>query len=154
MTQRQRDLRSAIVWFVASIAICLGSVNLSLGRLNSPGPGFFSFLAGALLGICSMVCFFQSIKRDPSEISQPFWINPKRKFKVAYVFMALISYTIFMDYLGFLISTLLFLGFLFRAIDPISWPRVLIGSFLGAFTSYGLFNWWLDVQLPIGIFGF
>ncbi len=45
------DRLSGLFWAVEAIFICPGSLRLFLGGLHHPGPGFFSFLAGAILGL-------------------------------------------------------------------------------------------------------
>ena len=154
MNKRERDRISALVCLTIAIGICIGSVRLSLGRVHQPGPGFFSFLAGAILGTLSLIVFLKSLKNLPGEEKKAFLPNRKITLKMTYVFSALTLYTIGMNYLGFFFSTFLFLGFLLRGIEPQRWFVVLICSFLGTITFYGVFQYWLDVQLPGGILGF
>ena len=154
MTNREKDRASALFWILLAIGICFGSVRLDLGELHKPGPGFFSFLAGAILGILSLIVFAQSFKSIPGDEKKPFWLNPQRRIKMAYLILALILYAIGMNYIGFFFSTLLFLGFLLGSIDPQRWPVILTVSILATGISYGIFQYWLDVQLPTGIFPF
>ncbi|MGA2466697.1 MAG: tripartite tricarboxylate transporter TctB family protein [Thermodesulfobacteriota bacterium] len=156
MNKRERDRMSSLFWMLLALGICFGSVRLSLGDLHKPGPGFFSFLAGAILSILSFFVFLQSFKdKGPSEKEKEvFFSNPRRTLKMVYVIIALILYVIGMNYLGFFFSTLLFMGFLLRGIDPQRWSIVFLVSILGAITSYAVFQYWFDVPLPGGIFGF
>jgi putative tricarboxylic transport membrane protein len=154
MTKKEKDRNSSLFLLVVAIGICYGSVKLSLGHLHRPGPGFFSLVAGAVLGILSFFVFLKSLKKAWAEEKIAFWPNPRRTLKMGYVLIALILYAIGMNYLGFFVTTLLFLGFLLRGIDPQRWPVVLAVSILGAVISYYVFQHWLDVQLPVGILGF
>jgi putative tricarboxylic transport membrane protein len=125
-----------------------------LGGLHKPGPGFFPFLVGSILGILSFLIFLQSFKALPGDEKRAFWPNPKRSLKMTYILIALILYALGMDYLGFLFSTLLFLGFLLKAIEPQRWSVVLSGSIFGTILFYGVFKYWLDIPFPTGILGF
>ena len=154
MKKREKDRISALFWVVVAIGICFGSVRLSLGGLHKPGPGFFPFLVGSILGILSSLIFLQSFKALPGDEKRAFWPNPKRSLKMTYILIALILYALGMDYLGFLFSTLLFLGFLLKAIEPQRWSVVLSGSILGTIVFYGVFKYWLDIPFPTGIPGF
>jgi hypothetical protein len=154
MKKREKDRISALFWVVVAIGICFGSVRLSLGGLHKPGPGFFPFLVGSILGILSFLIFLQSFKALPGDEKRAFWPNPKRSLKMTYILIALILYALGMDYLGFLFSTLLFLGFLLKAIEPQRWSVVLSGSILGTILFYGVFKYWLDIPFPTGILGF
>jgi putative tricarboxylic transport membrane protein len=154
MTKRERDRISSLVCLILSIGICLGSVRLSLGGVHQPGPGFFSFLTGILLGSLSLIIFLKSFKGLPGEEKSPLLPNRRLVRKMVYVLIGLTLYAIGINYVGFFIGTLLFLGFLLRAIEPQRWFIVLTCSILGTVVFYGVFNYWLDVQLPAGILGF
>ncbi len=154
MDQRQKALAVSVIWFGIAIAICVGSVRLSLGQLRVPGPGFFSFICGGVMAVLAVVVFIQTWKsREGSKVKKPFWANPPRGLKMTYVYFALILYAFAMEYIGFTVSTLLFLGFLLRGIDPQSW-RVTFGwSILATACADFVFKYWLDVQLPGGPLG-
>jgi len=137
---------------VAAIGICFGSFKLSFGFFNEPGPGFFSLLAGALLGILSFVLFLKSFKGESGKESKPFWPNPQRRLQMAGLVIALTLYVIGMDYLGFFLSTVLFLGFLLKVISLQKWSVVLTVSILSTIISFGVLKYWFGVQLPAGIF--
>jgi len=66
--------------------------------------------------------------------------------------IALLAYAVGMEYLGFLISTFLFIAFLLKFIEPQRWSVVLLGSILTSGISYGVFELILKVQLPRGPF--
>ena len=66
--------------------------------------------------------------------------------------LALLAYGFGMDYLGFLVSTFIFLVFLLRMIEPQRWSLVLLESALASGISYLVFDIWLQAQLPKGIF--
>jgi putative tricarboxylic transport membrane protein len=154
MNKRERDRMSALFWLVVAVGICSGSIRYSLGSFQKPGPGFFPFLGGAVLGILSFFVFLQTFKGLPGDERKALWSNPKGTLKVVYIFIALILYTIGMNYIGFFFSTLLFLGFLLRGIEPQRWSVVLAWSIISTIASYGIFKYTLDLQLPGGILGF
>jgi hypothetical protein len=69
------------------------------------------------------------------------------------VVAALVAYVFLLKHLGFLLSTMLFIGFLLRAIAPQRWPVVIGMAILTALVCYGIFEWWLKAQLPKGFLG-
>ncbi len=154
MNKSKKDRVSSLFWIVVATGICAGSLKLSLGTFRNPGPGFFPFWGGAILGVLSILHYFQSLKDLPGDVATPLWRDRKRLLKAAYVMIALVLYAIGMNYAGFALSTLLFLGFLLRGIDPQRWPVVLSVSIFGSLISYIVFQYCLEVELPRGILGF
>jgi putative tricarboxylic transport membrane protein len=65
----------------------------------------------------------------------------------------LFGYALFLDFLGFLVSTFLLLVMLFRLVEPQRWVVAIGGSALASIASYIVFEVWLKTQLPKGIFG-
>ena len=66
--------------------------------------------------------------------------------------VALLVYAVGMSYLGFLISTFIFLAFLLKVIEPQRWSVALFGSLAASGTFYLLFEMGLQSQLPKGPF--
>jgi len=154
VNKREKDQISALLGVAIAVGICFGSIKLSLGEYHKPGPGFFPFLLGSALGAISILIFFQTFKKMTVDEGKPFWPNPQRSLKMTYILIALILYALAMNYLGFPLSTLLFLGFLLKAVEPQRWSVVLSGSILGTIFFYGVFQYWLDIPFPSGILGF
>ena len=149
-----REEGSSLVWLGLAILICAGSLRLSLGSFQNPGPGFFPFIAGLVLGVLAVTVFFQARRAASSteETKAPLWANPSGVKKVVLTTIALLVYAIGMQYLGFLVSTFIFFVFLLRTIEPQRWGLVILESLLASGISYVIFEIWLQAQLPRGIF--
>ncbi len=150
----EREKWSSLVWFGVGIWICIGSLMLSLGEFRKPGPGFLSFFAGLILSGLALVVHLQSRKtrlEAKKEKPKPIWSDRHKGIKMVLTVAALLAYGLAMNHLGFLISTFLFLAFLFKAIAPQRWSVVLIGSLVASATFYGIFEFGLQCQLPKGI---
>jgi putative tricarboxylic transport membrane protein len=148
-----REKWSSLVWLGIAIYICAGSLSLSLGSFHNPGPGFLSFYAGLILGGLALVVHLQSrkapsAKREP----EPIWRNRQRGWKMVLTVLALLVYALGMNYLGFLISTFIFLAFLLRVIEPQRWSVALLGSLAASGVFYLVFEMGLQSQLPKGLF--
>ena len=57
------DQVSSFVWFLAGIAVCLGSLQYRLGTPASPGTGFMPFLTGAAICLFSGIGLIQATLR-------------------------------------------------------------------------------------------
>ena len=150
----EREKWSSLVWFGVGILICIGSLMLSLGEFRKPGPGFLSFFAGLIMAGLALAVHLQSRKTRPGakkEETKPIWSDRQKGIKMVLTVTALLGYAAAMNHLGFLISTFLFLAFLFKAIAPQRWSVVLLGSLVASSTFYGIFEFGLQCQLPKGI---
>ena len=67
---------------------------------------------------------------------------------------ALFAYALLMKPLGFLLCTVVFIGFLLRAVAPQRWPVVILGAIGAALGAFAIFEVWLKTQLPQGPWGF
>ena len=144
-----RDLISSLFWFAVAVYFSIeGFIHLTVGTLSQPGPGFFPFLGGVVLGLLSLIQLLKSLKsRDSLALSG----LKSSKFLLATG--ATLAYLLLLEKIGFVTITFLFLFLLFR----LEYKRWVISTALalaGAVSSYALFRLWLKTQLPAGPFGF
>jgi putative tricarboxylic transport membrane protein len=123
-------------------------MNLKLGSLRSPGPGFFPFWGGVVLGLLSFVLLLNSLKSRGS-LSLP----GLKSSALLLVTAALLAYLLLLETLGFVTITFLFLFLLFL-MEYKGWLFSAVTAAMGAVSSYALFQLWLKTQLPAGPFGF
>ena len=151
---RNTDQSSGLFWLVVGIGIAISSLKYGFGTLNEPGPGFITFFAGAILIILSFALFLSSFKnREDRSNLQSLWagLDPG---KVLYVIVLLVTYTLLLKPIGFLISTFFLLSLLFRIKGTYRLKTVFLMSLLVTVSSYIIFEIWLKAQLPKGILGF
>ncbi len=124
------------------------------GSIRNPGPGFYPLWLGILLGVMSIGLFVMvSRQKEGAKILRDIFTKEIRWVKILLVIVALILYGILMDYIGFLILTFLLLAFLLRAIEPQPWKAVIGWALFGSVGSYLVFEIWMKLRLPKGIFG-
>jgi putative tricarboxylic transport membrane protein len=147
------DQFSSLFWFVLGLAVIFLSYRLGLGTLTSPGPGFLPFWCALILSSLSLGVFFHRLLipsgGEPQKIRKLWggvgWLRG------VFVVAALLAYTLVFSSLGYLLSTLALLLFLFKAIEPQRWAVAVGGAVLASLISFVVFALWLDVQLPRGI---
>ena len=144
---------STLVWLFFALCICVESLRLPLGSWRDPGPGFLPLGAGLFLGILSAIAYFQSRLGEGEEV-QGSWYSKGRWKCILLILLSLCGYSVFLDFLGFLLTTFLLLILLFRFVEPQPWKVVIGGSLLASVSSYVVFEIWLKTQLPRGILGF
>ena len=150
-----RERWGSLIWLGIGIFLCIGAYRLSLGTFRNPGPGFLPFITGAILASLAFVVFLQSrAAKKAEEKAKPFFVDKKHAWKPTLVLLGLFAYAVGMDYLGFLVSTTIFLAFLLWAVAAQRWYIVVFGSILASATSYIIFEILLNSPLPKGIFEF
>jgi putative tricarboxylic transport membrane protein len=152
---KKLDLWSGLFWMVVGVLISLQAFRLGLGTLRAPGPGFLFFWGGiALAALASsiLISALRSLLTKRSEGDSKAFENVHWR-KVVCVLVSLIAYGALFEKLGYLIATFLLIGFLLQTIETKKWYFGILIAFLSSTLSYLLFDVWLQVRLPAGLFG-
>lgn len=146
------DRGSSLFWLLLSLYICIDSLRSGIGTLRNPGMGFMPFIASGLLGILSLMLFFQaSFRSEEAKFTSPF--SGTLWKRVIVVLIALLIYAWLMPLVGYLIATFLLMSFLFWIVKGQKWGWVVVSSFLATLITYYVFSVWLNGQFPEGLFG-
>jgi putative tricarboxylic transport membrane protein len=149
-----RDHLSGFFWLAISIFVCVESTQVSLGTFHNPGPGFLPFWAGVVLGTFSIVLILTTFlnKKGKGKLTE-MWKGVGWK-KVILVLFSLFLYVILLPRIGYMIATFGLMIFMSGVIKRSKlWIEVVI-PLITVLASYFIFNTWLGIQLPKGIFGF
>jgi putative tricarboxylic transport membrane protein len=140
-----------LFWVAVGILVCYGATRLGLGSVTEPGSGFIFFWSGLFLVILSLMPLAESL-RSSAEIAQE--TGEMNWAKIGLVLLSLVSYAFFLERLGFVVTTFVLLTFLLSWIERTSWARSLGVASAAALGSFAIFELWLKIRLPRGIFGF
>jgi hypothetical protein len=144
---------SSLSWLTFAVFIVIESSRLPIGSWRDLGPGFLPLGTGILLGILSIFNYYQS-RSGQAPAPKESWYSPQRWPKLVIVSGSLFLYLLLWPVLGFLLSTVALLFFLFRTVEPQTWKVTIGGSVLIPVAFYGIFEMWLKTQLPKGFWGF
>lgn len=139
-----------IIIFGLGIGILWDGRSLSIGTLRNPGSGLFPALIAVIMLILSLILiiFPQKKERDGQSVST------KSLVRISVVFVAMVLYSFFLEYLGFLIVSFLLTTLLFVAFGSRSyWQAILRATVFTGF-AYTLFEVLFKSNLPKGVFGF
>jgi putative tricarboxylic transport membrane protein len=149
---RKNDKWSSILCFFIGLGFIAGGIKMGLGPLNAPGAGFFPAAIGGIFSILSLALLIAaSLGKNHGEEKKPFWKGEKSWVKVSLALLALVFYLIFLDYLGYLLTTVLFMFFLLRFVGKKGWTVSICTAVLVSLGSYALFRIALGVPLPRGL---
>ena len=152
---KYRDVISSLFWIAVGLTFCIGSLEFGFSRMGTIGGGFFPFLAGMILISLSFILLVTALagKKNNEPVKEKFLPQPDSWKKLLLALLALFTYVLVLKYLGFFLTTFLFMIFLLRFIEPQRWPVVLTAAILTSAAAHIVFNLWLKVQLPTGILG-
>jgi putative tricarboxylic transport membrane protein len=148
------DRTSGLFWLIFSAFVSYHSYKLGLGTLHQPGPGFLFFWIGIVIAILSLIVMVRSLKKQTPEEAQQPTFGKKNVTKIVLVLISLLFYALFMEWLGFLIVTLLFFIFLLGVIEKKRWLFAILVSLIVTAISYLVFETALQSQLPKGLLDF
>jgi len=143
------DTWSAVFWIAVGLLVCYGAKRLGLGSVTEPGSGFVFFWSGLILAILSIMLFIDSLQDVPvtaPEIQRTNWV------KVSLVLALFLSYALFLEQLGFVTTTFVFLCFLLRVTGVRNWTRAAAVAGAVALGSFAIFDLWLRIRFPRGMF--
>lgn len=150
-------MMTAGVWFLLGVVIAVGGSRLQFGTWETPGPGFLPTLTGvALAGLAAAVVFteWRAAARVGPKTTAPTTapvFDRWAVWRLVGTIVALFAYALLLMPLGFVLTTLLVLGFLFRCIAGLGWVVSLGSTVAATVLSYVLFNVWLKVPFPPGL---
>jgi len=139
-------LASGFCILVGSLVVT-GSLGLGLGTPTEPAPGFFPFVSGVSLIVFSVILLGHawfgksSGVKDLGKIGRPGVLTG-----------ALLIYSLLLDPVGYFISTFFLSSVVLLVLDVKKLWKILLTSFLTSLGSYALFDRFLGISLPPGIF--
>jgi hypothetical protein len=150
------ELLVTVGFALFGLLTALGSLQLRVGTLTSPGSGFFPFVAGSLLALvatylAAALWYRRRAGRSPERDRSRAVEAPRGN---TWLLMAcLLAYSAAFAHLGFSLSTFLLLFVLFRLNHANSWTATIVYSVITVAACYLVFAYWFQVYFPTGILG-
>ncbi len=142
---------TAAVALAVSAFIIVESRKYPLGTVDNPGPGFLPLLTGIVLGVMSLILLTKSFMEVSSRGQGAGWPNREGAVKIAFVFIVLVLFTVFFEITGYFINIFVLFFVLLRPVGKQRWPVTISVSMGAVLASYLLFDLWLKIPLPRGI---
>jgi putative tricarboxylic transport membrane protein len=122
----------------------------------TPGPGFFPFWLGVVLAFFSFALLIETLrKKDRKDLNMPRHL-PERQalYRVGAIILLTAALSLLMKYLGFVVSTALFVSGLLFFMERVPAIRSVITGVIMSVCVYLVFEYWMEIGLPAGILGF
>jgi putative tricarboxylic transport membrane protein len=153
MTDMKKWLRkiSSLLTIGISVLIVVSSIQLGIGDLSTPGPGFTAFLVSALALLLSLFVFFKEMvgsrkyhdETTPS-LSWKNLVRPTGAMLVLFVFILLLQG------FGYRIAAFFLMFGMFFIYNPRKWYYHIFSAAAVAALTFFIFDRWLGVQFPSG----
>ncbi len=149
----RHDLASSLFWLATSVFVIFKAIELGVGLLSNPGPGFVLFCSSLILGILSLVLAIKSmfVGKGSQRMLFDSWKGLKWHHVLVTV-VALFFYAAFLTRIGFLLMTFGIMVLLYSLGKPKPWITV-FGAFVTIMLAYIVFHFALQIQFPRGILG-
>jgi putative tricarboxylic transport membrane protein len=149
---RRNDIHSSLVWLLVGMGFIWGGLKMGIGPLDSPGPGFFPTMIGGVFSLLSLALFITaSWSENQLPIKVSFWKEEKSWIKVFLSLFSLVFYLIALNYLGYILTTFLFILYLLKIVGKRGWGGSLLIAFIVSLGSFAVFKTALGVLLPRGL---
>ncbi len=147
---KNNDFVSSLFFLFIGLVFVGGGLKMGLGPLNAPGPGFFPAVIGGVFSLLSGALFVTACRRKGGGQTESFWRQRGSWVKILLCLLALVFYMLFLDYLGYLLTTAVLLFFLTKAVGKKGWAASIFVAILVSLGSYLMFRKGLGVLLPGG----
>ncbi len=152
---RNQELVSSLVSIGLAVIFMIGALKYGFGTFSRPGPGLLPFFASVFVMTLSGINVFISLakKKGKGEIQKKFVPGKGILMRLMVGVLSLCGYGIALDYLGFFLTTVIFMIIILRFVSlKKNWAMIAGTSLLTALASYLLFVILLKTPLPTGIF--
>lgn len=119
---------------------------------TGPGSGFLPFWLALAMGVLAVLLLLAAAR--PGTPDDAAWAPRGRSVvRLLAVAVTAVLFAAFMDRIGMIAGTAIFLLVMLRVIEGYSWTRSVVIAAGGAAGTYLLFVHWLGVPFPIGPLG-
>jgi len=148
---KNNDAGSSLVCLIIGLGFVAGGLRMGLGPLNGPGAGFFPVVIGGLFSLLSGTLFVNASRKETrTQEKRNFWREERSWVRVSLSLFALVFYLAALNYLGYILTTTLFILFLLEIVGKKGWKISILIAVAVSLGSYALFRMGLGVSLPGG----
>jgi putative tricarboxylic transport membrane protein len=144
---------TALVCLLFALFVGWQSLRLPYYSVMGPGPGFFPIWLSVFFGLLAAVMFGQATVGVSEPMPEDFFPHRTGFVRIGVILGAMTGTILLIDPLGFRLTMFAFFLLLLSALSRhrliVSVPIAAVGSF----GVYQLFTGFLEIPLPIGIFG-
>lgn len=154
MTMQRVYRIAGLALLALAAAVVYGALQLRYYTSLGPGPGFFSFWIGIVLGLLALVMIAQTFRQSPEPLAWDFVPDRAGFIRIGLVLLSLLIAALFLERIGFFLTMLVVYMLLLRGLGGYRLLTTAVAAVLVSFGTYYVFVKWLNVPLPSGVLGF
>ena len=144
----------SVFWLAFGIVSIYGSSLLGLGSMREPGSGFLPFLAGCFICIMAVAVLVNSFIHKQGKAKLASLWEGVSWHRALIITVLVLGFTIFLEKLGFFLSSFLLIFVLLKVVEKFSWKKAILIPALTLGCTYVVFDIFLKATLPRGFLGF
>ena len=142
---------TSLLLILFAVFIGFESIKYPLGTIDNPGPGFLPLLLGVAMTVMAIALTVRVWKNGPAKVHRSFWPEKGGLSKVSLTFVVLLLFTALLEITGYMMNIFFLFLILLRPIGRQKWIWSISISMGATLVSYVLFDKWLMIPLPRGI---
>ena len=142
---------TSIAFLLFGLFLFFESKKYPLGTIDNPGPAFLPLLLGTAVAALSLGLIVRVWKKGRVRSPLPFLPEKAGTIRVTLAFIVIVLFTVLLEITGYLINIFFLFLVLLRPIGRQKWGWSISISVGAALVSYFLFEKWLMIPLPHGI---
>jgi cellulose synthase/poly-beta-1,6-N-acetylglucosamine synthase-like glycosyltransferase len=142
---------TSLLLILLAVFIGFESRKYPLGTIDNPGPGFLPLLLGVAMAVMAIALTVRAWKNGTDEVHRPFWPEKGGLSKVSLTFVVILLFTALLEITGYMMNIFFLFLILLRPIGRQRWIWSISISMGATLVSYLLFDKWLMIPLPRGI---
>jgi putative tricarboxylic transport membrane protein len=147
---KRLDIASAVVMMLLAGLVVAGTPELDFWDDVGPGSRFMPLWVAGVTAVLSLLLIVEARRRAADPVDWPDRAGLRR---VASTFAAIIAFVLAAPWLGFVVTTALFVVALLLIVERRPLLPSLMSGLLTAALIHAIFIAWLSIALPKGVFG-
>ncbi|WP_375158269.1 tripartite tricarboxylate transporter TctB family protein [Bradyrhizobium sp. RDT46] len=145
------ELWGGVIGLALGGFVIWSGMKLKLGTINDPGSGYVLFYTGILMCVFAAAIIVSAVTEGGPTLASR-WENV-RWSKPLLLIGCLVAFSVALEPLGFLLSSIPLMLLLLRLIDPVRWTLAIPVAVLVPMGMWWVLKRVLLIQLPSGLFG-
>lgn len=150
------DFLSGLFFLLVGLLLVFLSIRHPIWTKYGPGEGFFPLAVGILIIGTSLILMAGQFRLFTHEVRKGRITGQQEKkatelFRVCSYIILIVLYGLFIESIGFLIGTVLFVILILRVVERQRLKTAVFFTLVVTITSYVLFVYFLGVRLPQGL---